>query len=95
MIAGIRFVRADLQELRVELLALADVHRMDVVGQAHLLERHADLAAVRRVPGVEFDGHGSLPRHENSTRIVTEQRPVRNRHPDRNAGNSPATLVSS
>src|SRR6202040_601306 len=39
------------------LLALADIHRENLVRQPHLLQRDADLAAVRRIPGVEFDGH--------------------------------------
>ncbi len=30
---------------------------MHAVGQSHLLQRHADLAAVRGVPGIAFDGH--------------------------------------
>src|SRR6185437_14807527 len=50
-------VRADLQELGLELLALADIDRMHRVREAHLLERDRDLAAVGRVPGPEFDRH--------------------------------------
>jgi hypothetical protein len=39
-------VRAELQEGRVELLAPGDVDDLHAVGQAHLLERQADLAAI-------------------------------------------------
>src|ERR1700675_4847418 len=64
-------VRADPQELGAELLALADVDRLYTIGQPHFLERDADLAAVRRVPGPQFDAHrrgtpllGTDARHE-------------------------------
>jgi len=50
-------VRADLQEGRVELLALADVDDVHFVGQAHLFERDADLAAIGGVEGVQLDAH--------------------------------------
>ena len=50
-------VGADGEERRRHLLALADVHRDHLVGQPHLLQRDRDFAAVRRVPGVQFDGH--------------------------------------
>ena len=52
---GDAVVRADLQELRLELLVLVDVDRMRRVGQPELLEHDGDLAAVRRRPGVEID----------------------------------------
>jgi hypothetical protein len=54
-------VRADGEERRLELLLLGDVHDMHPVGQAHLLQRHADLAAVRRVVGVEVDHVARVP----------------------------------
>ena len=54
-------VRADGEKRRGELLLLADVDGNDRVGQRHFLQRHADLAAVGRVPGVEFDGHVGGP----------------------------------
>src|SRR6185369_9012001 len=50
-------VGADRKEIRRHLLALGDVHRNDLVWKLHLFQRDADLAAVRRVPGVQFDGH--------------------------------------
>src|SRR5713101_5140976 len=50
-------VGADLEEIGLELLALADIHRLYRIGQPHFLERDADLAAVRRVPGPQFDAH--------------------------------------
>ena len=53
-------VGADGEEGRGELLVLGDVHNLDLVGQPHLLQRHADLAAVRRVVGVQLD-HRRLP----------------------------------
>src|SRR5213083_1985387 len=48
-------VRADGDELGLELLALADVDGVNGVGQAALLEHDGDLPAVRRRPGVEVD----------------------------------------
>ena len=54
---GDAIVRADAQELRLELLALANVHRVHGVGQTHLLQRDADLAPVRRIPGPKLDRH--------------------------------------
>src|SRR5690606_18320601 len=50
-------VRADREELRRELLVAGDVDDAHLVGQAHLLEGHADLASVGRIPGVQFDAH--------------------------------------
>ena len=58
-------VGADRQERGRHLLALGDVHRDDLVGKPHLLQRDADLAAVRRVPGVEFDRHPGFPAFES------------------------------
>ena len=57
--AGNAVVRGHRQELGLELLALADVHRHDVVGKPGLLEKDRDLVAVRRGPIVEVD-HGRL-----------------------------------
>src|ERR1700746_3847238 len=54
-------VWADLYESGLELLAFGDVDRLHGVGQAHLLERDTDLAAVRGIPGVEFNAHRALP----------------------------------
>src|ERR1700675_3396125 len=66
-------VRADPQELGAELLALADVDRLYTIGQPHFLEREADLAAVRRVPGPQFDAHrrGSPVRGSGAGRSIT------------------------
>src|SRR6266849_8357086 len=50
-------VGADPEEIGLELLALADIDRLYRIGQPHFLERDADLAAVRRVPGPQFDAH--------------------------------------
>src|SRR5216684_8984367 len=50
-------VRADRQEFGRHLLALGDVDREYLVRQPHFLQRDTDLAAVRRVPGVQFDRH--------------------------------------
>jgi hypothetical protein len=52
---GDAVVRGDGEEFRLELLALADVHRHEVVGQPGLLEEDRDLVAVRRGPIVEVD----------------------------------------
>ena len=52
-------VRADRQELRLELLAGADVHRDDPVVEPGFLEKHRDFVPVRRRPVVEIDHHPS------------------------------------
>src|SRR5712672_2294612 len=52
-------VRTDRQEFGCHLLDLGDVDREYLVRQPHFLQRDTDLAAVRRVPGVQFDGHFS------------------------------------
>jgi hypothetical protein len=52
-------VRADLQELRLELFVLGDIDRMYAVGQAQLLEHDGSFAAVGGGPGIEID-HGFL-----------------------------------
>src|SRR2546423_10917732 len=56
-------VRRDRQKLRLELFALADVDRKDLVTEPGLFEEHRDLVAVRRGPVVKVD-HGSDPRCE-------------------------------
>src|SRR5690606_23259044 len=48
-------------ELRLELVALADVHRLDRVGQAGFLQEQGDLVAVGGGPVVELD-HWVPPR---------------------------------
>src|SRR5262249_59796923 len=48
-------VRADPEELRLELLARADVHRADLVLEAGLLERDVDLVSVWRRPRIHLD----------------------------------------
>src|SRR5262249_7904998 len=53
-------VRRNRQKLRLELLALADVHRNDLVLEPGLLEEHRDLVAVRRGPIVQLDHDKSL-----------------------------------
>src|ERR1700730_15652083 len=58
---GDAVVWADFQESRVELLAFGDVHGLYGVGQTHLFQSDTDLAAVRGVPGVEFDAHRDPP----------------------------------
>ena len=50
-------VGRNLQELRGELLALADVHRLEEVGEPRFLEEDGDLVPVGRGPVVELD-HG-------------------------------------
>src|SRR5580704_17416756 len=52
-------VRANLYELRLELLLLANVHGMDRVLEPALLEHDRGLAAIRRRPGVEIDHSGT------------------------------------
>ena len=49
-------VGSDLEEAGLELFALADIHRLQNVGELALLKHHADLPAIRRRPIVKFDG---------------------------------------
>ncbi len=51
---GNAVVRGDGEEFRLELLALADVHRHEVVGQPGLLEEDRDLVAVRMFTGMRL-----------------------------------------
>jgi hypothetical protein len=53
-------VRRDLEKLRRELLAFADVDRLDGLRETGLFEEDGDFMAVRRGPVVEID-HASLP----------------------------------
>jgi hypothetical protein len=53
-IAGIRLL-GDAQKIRLELLALADVHREDPVRQASFFEENGDPVAVRCSPIIEVD----------------------------------------
>src|SRR3546814_10453296 len=53
-------VRADLQEFGLELVAGADVDRVDLVRQPHLFQHDGDLKAIRRRPHVEIDHGASL-----------------------------------
>src|SRR5208282_5076783 len=52
-------VRADLEELGRELLALADIHRNDSVIEPGLLEKNRNLVSVRCRPIVQIDHFGS------------------------------------
>src|SRR5262249_40098025 len=54
-------VGADFDKGGSELLALGDVHGLYRVWRAHLLERDADLSAVRGVPGMQFKAHRGQP----------------------------------
>src|SRR4029450_10143586 len=57
-------VWADLQEVGLELLVLADVDGMYGVGQAQLLEQDGSFAAIRGRPGIEVaHGFGSCARN--------------------------------
>jgi hypothetical protein len=56
--AGIRLypvVRRDLQEIRCELLTLADVDRNNSIRQPGFFKKHGDLVAVWRRPVVKVD----------------------------------------
>src|SRR5579883_2687213 len=48
-------VRRDLEEVRLELVALADIDAVDLVGKPGLLEKQGDLVPVRRRPVIEMD----------------------------------------
>ena len=54
---GDAVVRADLQELGLELLVLADVDGVCGIGQSQLLEQDGGFAAIGRRPGIEIN-HG-------------------------------------
>src|SRR5690348_5811772 len=56
---GHAIVGPDLQELGLELIALADVDRNDLVSKPGLLEEHGDLVPVGRRPVIEID-HGAV-----------------------------------
>src|SRR5215204_6436913 len=57
---GNAVVGRDRQKLRLELFALADVDRKDLVGKPGLFEEHRDLVAVRRSPVMKVD-HRTIP----------------------------------
>src|SRR5262249_61157080 len=57
---GHAVVGTDLEELRLELIARADVDRHELVGQRALLEHDGDLPAVGGRPVVEVDHRKSL-----------------------------------
>src|SRR5262249_56541054 len=60
---GNAVVRTDLQELRLELLVLADVDSMRGIRQLQFLEQNGGFAAVGGGPGIEIDhGFGSCAR---------------------------------
>src|SRR5262249_28655851 len=48
-------IGADLEEIRLELGAGTNIHRMDLCLQAKLLQHDVDLVAVRRAPGIEVE----------------------------------------
>src|SRR5262249_14874477 len=57
-------VGRDREKFRLELLALADVHRNDLVLEPRFLEEHRDLVAIRRGPIMQLDhGKSSCCRH--------------------------------
>ena len=55
MIAGMRLLGADGQKLGLELIALANVDRLDLVGNARFFAEDRDLVPVGCRPVVEFD----------------------------------------
>src|SRR5205085_2766347 len=50
-------IRRNLEKIGGELLVLADVDRVNRIGEPHLLKRDRNLTPVGRAPGVEIDGH--------------------------------------
>jgi hypothetical protein len=52
-------VGRDRQELRLELISLADVDRENFILQPGLFEKHRDLVAIRRGPVIKVD-HGAF-----------------------------------
>src|SRR3546814_19935299 len=63
-------VRADLQKVRLELVAGADIDRMHIVFESQLLQHDMDLMAVRRRPGIELDGHAVSPTQEEGCSLA-------------------------
>ncbi len=51
-------IGADCKEFRGELLPLADIDRLERVGQAHFLERDGDLPSIGRWPIIEVKARG-------------------------------------
>src|SRR5690242_5997222 len=49
-------VRSDRQEIRIELLALRNVHRLEHIGQAALFEHDRDFETVWRGPVIKLNG---------------------------------------
>src|SRR6185437_5610420 len=66
---GDAVVRRDREERRLELLALADVHRMDLVLEPGLLEEERDLVAVGRGPVMKVDHRAPLAALRRTTCI--------------------------
>jgi hypothetical protein len=56
---GNAVVGGDRQELRLELVALADIDRENLVFQPGLFKKHRDLVAVRRGPVIKVN-HGAF-----------------------------------
>src|SRR5216683_2458964 len=56
-------VRADREELRLELVALADIDRDDTVFEGAFLQHDADLPAIRRRPVIKIDQIGLIERN--------------------------------
>ena len=73
-------VRADLEEIRRELLVLGDIDWIDLIGQSHLFQSDADLAAVGRIPGVKFDRHSNFLANSNAGALLTVRDPLWNVH---------------
>ena len=48
-------VRADLEELRAELIALSDVDRQNTIMQAKFGQHYRDLVSIRRRPEIEIN----------------------------------------
>src|SRR3546814_19421686 len=63
-------VRADLQKVRLELVAGADIDRMHIVFESQLLQHDMDLMAVRRRPGIELDGIAVSPTQEEGCSLA-------------------------
>src|SRR5208283_3379466 len=67
-------VRTNLDELRLELIAVANVHRMYRVLEAALFEHDGGFASVGRRPGVEIDHRSISFRRGVTTRFVSYRR---------------------
>ena len=84
-------VRADGQELRLELVALVDVHRDDAVRQPGFLQHDGDLLAIARGPEIQVD-QAFTPRAKVLGWRRRQYSAARQGEPDRECNDMPAPV---